>query len=69
MNREFFGVVLFMKALCDTKYILHLHFSLQLLSVYVIDCSLCYCNDAGLLHLYSKVDRKLLHFVGIQKGI
>ena len=58
-----------MQALCDTEYILKLYLTLQLLSIYIIDRTLCDCNDAGLLHLYSKVDRKLFHFVGVQKGV
>ena len=69
MNREFLGVVVFMEALGDTEYILQLYFSLQFLSVYIIDRTLCDCNDACLFHLYSKVDRKLFHFVSVQKGI
>ena len=69
MNRKFLGVVVFMEALGDTEYILQLYFSLQFLSVYIIDRTLCDCNDACLLHLYSKVDRELFHFVSVQKGI
>ena len=58
-----------MQALCDTEYILQLYLTLQLLSVYIIDRTLCDCYDACLLHLYSKVDRELFHFVSVQKCI